>query len=335
MRPTTIVMMLGLVFSRLGYAEETHSPKSQNVDIPVMTSVISLDGDNWLLVVDPNNVGRQEDWQKAPREDAKQTKVPWIIQDAFPGYHGVAWYWREFTPPDSRHVQGRYLLRFLAVDYKADVWLNGVRIGEHEGGESPFVLDATIAIKPQQPNLLAVRVLNPTHQPIDGIVLNETPHRNKALPYTSGSAWDQGGIMDSVELLVVPAVRFDDFFVRPDWKTGVIAGVAFGAAVKNPKMTEGTDQSEGWTQQWFPPVKLSHPALKENHLFIHDGKALYCYRLKLALIPIVINICAYLIKSEIRISKSETSTNDQNSNDKSCVSRLSSIVLRGYGGRIL
>jgi hypothetical protein len=223
-------MMLGLVFSRLGYAEETHAPKSQNVDIPVMTSVISLDGDNWLLVVDPNNVGRQEEWQKAPRKEAKQTKVPWIIQDAFPGYHGVAWYWREFTPPDSRHVQGRYLLRFLAVDYKADVWLNGVRIGEHEGGESPFVLDATIAIKPQQPNLLAVRVLNPTHQPIDGIVLNETPHRNKALPYTSGSAWDQGGIMDSVELLVVPAVRFDDLFVRPDWKTGVIR---IQAAVQN------------------------------------------------------------------------------------------------------
>jgi uncharacterized alpha/beta hydrolase family protein len=55
--------------------------------------------------------------------------------------------------------------------------------------------------------------------------------------------------------------------------------------------------------------------------------------IKTVVIPIVINICAYLIKSEIRISKSETSTNDQNSNDKSCVSRLSSIVLRGYGGR--
>ena len=51
---------------------------------------------------------------------------------------------------------------------------------------------------------------------------SETPHRNKALPYASGNAWDQGGIWDSVELLVVPAVRVEDLFVRPDWKTGQI-----------------------------------------------------------------------------------------------------------------
>jgi hypothetical protein len=66
-------------------------------------------------------------------------------------------------------------------------------------------------------------VLNPTHQAIDGIVLNETPHRNKVLPYGPGSAWDQGGIMDSVELMVTPTVRIGDLLVRPDWKTGVIA----------------------------------------------------------------------------------------------------------------
>lgn len=222
MRPTTMVMMLGLVFSRLVYAEETDVPKSQQVNTALASSVVLLDGDKWLLAIDPNNVGREEQWHKKPGEEAKQTKVPWVIQDAFPGYHGVAWYWREFAPPDSLHEHGRYLIRFWAVDYKADVWLNGVHIGEHEGGESPFVLDVTSAIKPKQLNLLSVRVLNPTHEPIDGIVLNETPHRNKTLPYSSGSAWDQGGIMDSVELVVVPAVRIDDLFARPDWKTGII-----------------------------------------------------------------------------------------------------------------
>ena len=93
-------------------------------------------------------------------------------------------------------------------------------LGGHEGGETPFVLDASKAIRPGQRNRLAVRVLNPTHQAIDGIVLNETPHRNKVIPYGPGSAWDQGGIMDSVELLVTPPVRIADLFVRPDWKTG-------------------------------------------------------------------------------------------------------------------
>ena len=222
MQTASIFLILGLLLSPLAYAEESDVSKNQQVNTPVASSVVLLDGDKWLLAIDPNNVGREEQWCKKPRDEAKQTKVPWVIQDAFPGYHGVAWYWREFAPPNNLHEHGRYLIRFWAVDYRADVWLNGVHIGEHEGGESPFVLDATGAIKPQQPNLLAVRVLNPTHEPIDGIVLNETPHRNKALPYTSGSAWDQGGIMDSVEVLAVPSVRIDDLFARPDWKTGII-----------------------------------------------------------------------------------------------------------------
>ena len=222
MQAASIFLIFGLFISPLEYVHETDVSKGKEVNTLPVSSVVSLDGDSWLLAIDPNNVGRKEKWYNKPLEEAKQTKVPWIIQDAFPGYHGVAWYWREFTPPENRHTQGQYLLRFWAVDYKADVWLNGVHIGGHEGGESPFVLDATSDIKQRQPNLLTVRVLNPTHEPIDGIVLNETPHRNKALPYTSGSAWNQGGIMDSVELVTVPAVRIDDLFAQPDWRTGII-----------------------------------------------------------------------------------------------------------------
>ena len=117
---------------------------------------------------------------------------------------------------------GRMLLRFWQVDYKADVWLNGSAIGSHEGGESPFVFDVTGVVKPGLRNRLAVRVLNPTHQPIDGIVLNQTAHRNKVLSYGPGNSFDTGGIEDSVELLTVPIARVEDLFVRPDWKTGEI-----------------------------------------------------------------------------------------------------------------
>ena len=45
----------------------------------------------------------------------------------------------------------------------------------------------------------------PRNSPIDGIVLGETPHRNKVIPYSAGSSYNHGGIVDSVELLVVPA----------------------------------------------------------------------------------------------------------------------------------
>ena len=192
------------------------------IQSPLASRVISLDSASWRLATDPQNVGREEKWFDAQRAEAKATKVPWIIQDAFPGYHGVAWYWRDFDAPTNQHAGGRYLLRFWAVDYTAEVWLNGKLVGKHEGGEAPFTLDVTDVAKPGVTNRLAVRVLNPTDQPIDGIVLKETAHRNKVMKYLAGASYNHGGITDSVELLVVPAVRVDDVFVRADSKTGDI-----------------------------------------------------------------------------------------------------------------
>ncbi|MGZ8288527.1 MAG: glycoside hydrolase family 2 protein [Telluria sp.] len=60
------------------------------------------------------------------------------------GYHRVCWYEREFEldPGD-----GRTILHFGAVDYKARVWVNHVMVVEHEGGHTPFSADITHALK--------------------------------------------------------------------------------------------------------------------------------------------------------------------------------------------
>ncbi len=183
--------------------------------------VVSLDGP-WWLATDAQNVGREERWYDAPRPGAKPVQVPWIMQEAFPGYHGVAWYWRDFDVPASGADTDVHLLRFWAVDYLAEVWLNGVAVGGHEGGETPFVLDVSAAIEPGRRNRLAVRVLNPTHEPIDAIVLNETARRCKVIPYVAGAAFNHGGIVDSVELLQVPRVYLEELAVRPDPESGAI-----------------------------------------------------------------------------------------------------------------
>ncbi len=185
------------------------------------TTILSLEGNDWVVAADPGNAGRTEAWWTAPRPDARPIRVPGIFQEALPGYHGVAWYWREFTPPQNPYPDGRCLLRFHAVDYLAEVWLNDLSVGGHEGGETPFVLDITDAVKAGSANRLAVRVLNPKEEPIDGIALAETPHRNKApAGIRVGGSYNSGGITEPVELLWVPALRIDDVYVRPDWKTG-------------------------------------------------------------------------------------------------------------------
>jgi len=181
--------------------------------------VKSLDGP-WQIAVDPNDVGRGQKWESRPRAGAKVTWVPSIIQESFPHYHGVVWYWHDFSPCANNYKEGRYLLRFWGVDYLADVWLNGHHVGAHEGGETPFVLDVSDAITPKIGNRLAVRVLNPDNKRIDGIVLDETPHQHKRVPYRNGVEYDYGGIMQPVDLLMTPVVRVEDVFVRPDWKTG-------------------------------------------------------------------------------------------------------------------
>jgi len=220
---------------RLAFLLAAMVPISPHVShaAPQSTPIVqSLDGD-WLLATDARDEGRSQEWHRQPRPEAVTAKVPWIIQDAFPGYHGIAWYWRSFPIPTNPHPEGRILLRFWAVDYKADVWVNGIAVGGHEGGETPFVLDITDAASAGATNpdqvqpgagdrsgLVAVRVLNPSNERIDGMTLAETPHRNKVIPYSAGASYNHGGIVDSVELLMVPSVRVEDVFAHGDTDTG-------------------------------------------------------------------------------------------------------------------
>ncbi|GAB7554319.1 glycoside hydrolase family 2 TIM barrel-domain containing protein [Novosphingobium sp. 11B] len=72
-------------------------------------------------------------------------------------YRGPAWYRLNF---EARPTPGkRMLLEFAGVSLKAEVWLNGKRLGAHKGGYGAFRLDATEALR-DGANVLAVRVDN-------------------------------------------------------------------------------------------------------------------------------------------------------------------------------
>jgi hypothetical protein len=216
------VGIAGPIFGAVAPANgQSETARSKTAMSKASTLAFSLDGE-WSIATDPQNVGRDQSWFKGPEAGAKTTRVPSIIQETFPAYHGVVWYWRTFQAEPHPYANGRYLLRFNEVDYTADVWLNGEHLGGHEGADTPFVLDATKAIRPGQSNSLAVRVLNPGDERIDGMVLVETPHLDKAVNYTNGNVYDYGGILESVDLILTPAIRITDVFVRPDWKTGKV-----------------------------------------------------------------------------------------------------------------
>jgi hypothetical protein len=188
------------------------------------SKTVSLNGPGWRIYPDSANKGREMGWFKKPPEAGSQeTPVPWVIQDIFHNYHGVAWYWREFMAPENIHPQGRYILKFSAVDYMAGVWVNGKYAGGHEGSETPFEIDVTDKIEKGRKNLLVVRVLNPTYEPIDGIALKDTPSGAKQYPFTGNAAYNSGGIVGNVDLLVTPSLRVSNVFLMPDWKTGNVS----------------------------------------------------------------------------------------------------------------
>lgn len=61
------------------------------------------------------------------------------------GFHPVVWYRRAVAAAElaaTGHAEGRVLLlHFGAVDYRADVWIDGQHVGTHEGGHTPFAFE--------------------------------------------------------------------------------------------------------------------------------------------------------------------------------------------------
>ena len=67
------------------------------------------------------------------------------------GFHSRCWYQRCVAPQSLRREAGdRLMLHFGAVDYRAAVWVDGRRAGQHTGGHSPFSLDITEMLDDQQ-----------------------------------------------------------------------------------------------------------------------------------------------------------------------------------------
>lgn len=113
---------------------------------------------------------------------------------------GLLWYRRLLPEPDPLPPGWRRELQFDAVNDRADVWLDGVHLGRHEGSDSPFAFDVTDrALAAGQ--ALVVRVVDPGHEPVDGIVLGARPHAKESWYH------NYGGITGSVRLAVVPPVE--------------------------------------------------------------------------------------------------------------------------------
>ncbi|MGC4153145.1 MAG: DUF2804 family protein [Propionicimonas sp.] len=121
------------------------------------------------------------------------------------------WYRRTATlPPGFR--QSRVLLHFGAVDQNAEVWVNGVPVGDHSGGFLPFTFDITDALAGDAAEFL-VRARDVT----------DTSHRSRGKQRLKpGGIWypAQSGIWQTVWLESVPSSWVDGLDLTPDLSGG-------------------------------------------------------------------------------------------------------------------
>lgn len=132
----------------------------------------NLNGE-WRFAFDDEDRGRKEGWQNVSGGSLRDGSspfemtitVPFCYQSKLSGigetaFHDVVWYARAFDHAVSDDDE-RLLLHFGAVDYRAEVWVNGVHVASHEGGHTPFTADVTHALGGPE-NILVVRAEDPS-----------------------------------------------------------------------------------------------------------------------------------------------------------------------------
>jgi hypothetical protein len=122
--------------------------------------------DEWLFQIDPEKVGEALGWWD-PKvaggnwQKIKTSSASWSDQ-GLRYYKGLAWYRQTVALPAEAKGR-RVFLWFGAVDEAAKVWVNGKPIGiSPRAVFKPFEFDATDAVEPGKPNLVAVCVSNQT-----------------------------------------------------------------------------------------------------------------------------------------------------------------------------
>jgi beta-glucuronidase len=193
---------------------------------------IDLSG-SWRYIVDPQKIGilRGDRRRTAVFEDALEPDSPvdfleynfdfapvmeipgdWNGRDStLTWFDGLLWFRKVIeleNPPSERHF-----LHFGAANYKALVHVNGKKVGEHEGGFTPFAFDVTEHLR-QGRNSIVVGV--------------DSTHGNDSLPTPITDWKNYGGLTRAVHLVRVPDIYVHDYFLRLEAEDRLAVTVRLG-----------------------------------------------------------------------------------------------------------
>ncbi|MGN0202801.1 MAG: glycoside hydrolase family 2 protein [Candidatus Cryptobacteroides sp.] len=241
--------------------------------------------------------------------------VPFAVESSLSGVgrtltaEDALWYRTTFTVP-SAWKNRRLMLNFEAVDWRADVFVNGVQVGTHTGGYTHFSYDVTPYLK-NGANTLVVKVQDATDNDFQ-------PHGKQTMKpagiwYTSVS-----GIWQSVWMEPVANARIVDYLPVSDIHGGTIdikvdaAGVQEGDLVKVSLLEggigysteDGTPSPEIASATGIPGGSITVP-VKDAKLWSPDSP--YLYGLKISLIrngKVIDSVDGYTSMREVSVINS-------------------------------
>nr|WP_319401379.1 glycoside hydrolase family 2 TIM barrel-domain containing protein [uncultured Carboxylicivirga sp.] len=164
-------------------------------------------------------------------------------------YEGTVWYRKKFDYKKT-HDNNRVFLNFGAVNYRADVYLNGQKLGFHEGGFTPFYFEVTNLLK-EKDNSIVVKVDN--------------KRKKEAVPTLNTDWWNYGGITRDVDLIETQSTYIADYSLH--LKKG------------NAGLIEGYVSLNGDTKA-NQQLTLSIPELKINQTLTSDDKGWVSFNIK-------------------------------------------------------
>lgn len=218
----------------------------------------------WAEQIDPNNVlpeyprpiMERKEWKnlnglweyairptgtQQPADMDGQILVPFAVESSLSGVmktlgkENELWYSREFTVPSSWKGKN-ILLHFGAIDWQADVWVNGVKMGQHRGGYTPFSFDITPVLAKGK-NQITVKVWDPSdegYQP-----------RGKQVKHPDGIWYTPvSGIWQTVWMEPVSANHITRLKTTPDIDKKILT-VEAHTATGNPSAVVSVVVSEG------------------------------------------------------------------------------------------
>ncbi len=182
----------------------------------------------WDFQIDPDGIGEGEGWYNG-FSDSRPMAVPGSWNEQYEelfNYLSLAWYVTRTYVPNSWQGE-RVFIRVGSACYLGTVYVNGVKVGSHEGGHLPFAFEISDHVKWGAENVIAISVeneLQPTRVPSGNV---DSPLGGGMLASNLRTTFDFfpfAGLHRPVLLYSVPQIYIEELTVKTeiDGSTGTV-----------------------------------------------------------------------------------------------------------------